>query len=100
MFYPFQLPAIHHYSSFLRLNGLWLKTSKLMLNMKWKAIVIMFIILSSLIPAYSINRYLLRMLRPKESLSRLFIYLLSSLLLVFVYTLVLVLLIKMIFPGA
>lgn len=68
--------------------------------MKWKAIVILLIILASLAPIYSINKYLQKILRPRESLGRLFSYLLSGMLLVFVYTLLLVFLIKWIFPGA
>ena len=68
--------------------------------MKWKAIVILLIILASLLPVYAINKYLQKILRPRESLARLFSYLLGGMLLVFVYTLLLVLLIKWIFPNA
>ncbi|TMI93418.1 MAG: hypothetical protein E6H06_11770 [Bacteroidetes bacterium] len=68
--------------------------------MKWKAIVILLIILASLVPVYAINKYLQKILRPRESLARLFSYLLGGMLLVFVYTLLLVLLIKWIFPNA
>ena len=68
--------------------------------MKWKAIVILLIILISLIPLYSINKYLQKFLRPRESLARLFSYLLSGMLLVFLYTMLLVLLIKWVLPSA
>jgi hypothetical protein len=68
--------------------------------MKWKALVILLIILASLIPLYSINKYLQNFLRPRESLARLFSYLLSGMLLVFLYTLLLVFLIKWMFPSA
>lgn len=68
--------------------------------MKWKAIVILFIILLSLVPIYSINKFLQKTLRPRESLTRLFSYLLGGMMLVLVYTLLLVLLIKWMFPGA
>ena len=68
--------------------------------MKWKAIVILLIILASLIPLYSINTSLQKFIRPRESLARLFSYLLSGMLLVFLYTLLLVLLIKWMFPNA
>jgi hypothetical protein len=68
--------------------------------MKWKAIVILLIILASLIPLYSINKYLQKFLRPRDSLARLFSYLLSGMLLVFLYTLFLVFLIKWMFPSA
>ncbi|HET9825296.1 MAG TPA: hypothetical protein VFP87_08180 [Chitinophagaceae bacterium] len=68
--------------------------------MKWKAITILFIILASLVPIYSINKYLQNILRPRESLARLFSYLLSGMILVFLYTLLLVFIIKWMFPNA
>jgi len=68
--------------------------------MKWKAVVILLIILVSLIPAYSINKYLQKTLRPGESLSKLLFYLLTSMLLVFIYSFLLVFIIKSIFPKA
>lgn len=68
--------------------------------MKWKAIVILLMILVSLIPVYSLNKHLQKILRPRESLARLFSYLISGMLLVFLYTLFLVFLIKWIFPNA
>jgi hypothetical protein len=69
-------------------------------KMKWKAIVILLIILVSLLPAYFINKYLLKVLRPRQSLGKLLVYLLSSLLLVFIYTFLIVFIIKWIFPNA
>lgn len=68
--------------------------------MKWKAIVILLMILVSLIPVYSLNKYLQKILRPRESLARLFSYLISGMLLVFLYTLFLVFVIRWIFPNA
>jgi len=68
--------------------------------MKWKAIVILLIILASLLPLYSINKSLQKFIRPRESLARLFSYLLSGMLLVFLYTMLLVFLIKWMFPSA
>jgi len=68
--------------------------------MRWKAIVILVIILVSLIPAYSLNRYLQKIIRPRESLGRLFLYMFSGMLLVFIFTFILVFLIKMLFPDA
>lgn len=68
--------------------------------MKWKAIAILFIILFSLIPAFSLNQWLQKKIRPKESLGRLFLYLFSGMLTVFVFVLVLVLLIRVVFPGS
>jgi hypothetical protein len=68
--------------------------------MKGKAIVILLLILASLIPAYLLNKYLQKIIRPRESLGRLFFYLLNGMLLVFVYTLLLVFVIKLLFPSA
>ena len=68
--------------------------------MKWKAVIILLIIIVSLIPVYSINKYLQKILQPRKSLARLLLYLLSGMLLVFLYTLLLVLVIKGIFPKA
>jgi hypothetical protein len=68
--------------------------------MKLKALAILFIILFSLIPVYLFNKYLQKIIKPRESLARLFLYLFSGFLLVFVYTFLVVLVIKKLFPGA
>jgi hypothetical protein len=68
--------------------------------MKTRAILILLIILISLLPAFALNRYLQKSLRPRQSAGRLFTYLVSAMLLVFLYTLLLVLLITWIFPNA
>ncbi|MBL7739599.1 MAG: hypothetical protein JNK14_10290 [Chitinophagaceae bacterium] len=68
--------------------------------MKWKAFVILAIILLSLIPVYVANKYLQKAIRPRETLSRLFIYLLSGFVLIFGYTFLVVFIIKSLFPGA
>jgi uncharacterized membrane protein YidH (DUF202 family) len=68
--------------------------------MKVKSILILLIIIISLIPAWSLNRYLQRIMEPRTSLSRLFFYLLSAMVLVFLYTTLLVLFIKWMFPNA
>jgi hypothetical protein len=68
--------------------------------MRWKAIVILLIILISLIPLYSINKYLQRIINPRNSIGQLFLYMLSGMLLVFGYTFLLVLFIKWLYPSA
>jgi len=68
--------------------------------MKWKALIILLLILGSLIPAYLLNKFLQKIIKPRQSLSRLLLYLLSGMLLVFFYTLLLVFIIKLIFPSA
>jgi hypothetical protein len=68
--------------------------------MKLKALAILVIILVSLIPVYSLNWYLQKIIKPKESMARLFLYLLSVFLLVFAYTFLVVLVIRKLFPVA
>jgi len=47
---------------------------------------ILFWILIAIIPAYFLNKFLLKVLRPKESPGRFFLYLLTCLALAFAYT--------------
>jgi hypothetical protein len=68
--------------------------------MKLKALAILFIILASLIPVYLFNRYLQKKIRPRASMGRLFLYMLSGFLLVFAYTFIVVFVIKKLFPDA
>ncbi len=60
----------------------------------------MAILLVSLLPLYVLHRYLTRVLRPRESLRRFGAWAGIMLLLVFVYTFLLVLLVKLLIPGA
>jgi hypothetical protein len=68
--------------------------------MKWKAIIIVLIILVSLIPVYYLIKYFQKVIQPRKSFARLMLYLFSGFALVFVYTFLIVLAIKKIFPGA
>ncbi|MCZ2460262.1 MAG: hypothetical protein LC128_11650 [Chitinophagales bacterium] len=68
--------------------------------MKWKAILILFLILISLIPVYWLNKYSQKIIQPQKSLARLLLYLFSGVAFVFLYTFLLVLAIKMMFRGA
>jgi hypothetical protein len=68
--------------------------------MKSKSLLILLIILVSLVPVYFFNKYLLKIIRPKESFGRLFLYFLSGLVLAFSYTFLIVLMIKRLFPVA
>jgi len=67
--------------------------------MKARALAILGIIIVSLIPVYLFNKYLLRTIRPKESGGRLLLYMISGFLLVFVYSFLVVLVIRKLFPG-
>ncbi len=68
--------------------------------MKLKALAILAIIIFSLIPLYLLYKYLQKKTRPKESMSRLLLYLFAGFALVFIYTFLIVFIIKKIFPGA
>lgn len=68
--------------------------------MKWKAFLILFIILISLFPVYLLNKYFQKILQPRKSFGRLMLYLFSGFALVFIYTFLIVFVIKKIFPGA
>jgi hypothetical protein len=68
--------------------------------LQWKTILVLFFILLALIPAYILNQFLQKVIRPRESLGRLFLYLISGVLTVFVFVAVLVFLIKLLFPEA
>jgi hypothetical protein len=68
--------------------------------MKLKALVILLIIIVSLFPVYLFNKFLQKIIRPKASLGRLFLYLFSGFTMVFVYTFLIVYIIKKLFPAA
>jgi hypothetical protein len=66
--------------------------------MKLRSLAILLLLLLSLIPAYYITQRLREFLQPRRSLGRLFLFLLTSLALVLIYTLLLVWLIVKLFP--
>lgn len=68
--------------------------------MKGKATIILLIIIVSLVPLYLLNKYLEKIIKPKESFGKLFLYLFAMLVLIFGYTFLLVFTIKKIYPEA
>jgi len=66
--------------------------------MKLRSLIILLILLLSLLPAYYLNRYLQRVLRPRESAGRLFLFLLANFVFVIVYTVLIVGVIIRVFP--
>jgi len=68
--------------------------------MKLKALVILAIIIGSLLPVYLFNKYLQKIIMPRESIARLFLYIIAGLVLIFIYSFLLVFIIKKLFPGA
>jgi hypothetical protein len=58
--------------------------------MKLRSLLIFLIVLLSLMPVYYINRLLQKMLMPRESAGRLFLFFLANFLLVIIYTILIV----------
>ena len=67
--------------------------------MRLKPLVILFLILLSLIPIYSINQILQKIIQPRKSFLGLMLYMVTGLALVFVYTFLLVFFIEKFFPA-
>jgi hypothetical protein len=57
------------------------------------------ILLALLLPAYYFTKYLQRIIRPRESAGRLFLYFLANFMLVVIYTTLLVGLVVNLFPA-
>lgn len=68
--------------------------------MKQPSSVLFVVTLISVIPAYYLNRYLQKVIQPRQSFTRLMVYLLSGLALVFVYTFLIVKVILWLFPPS
>ncbi|MEO7983150.1 MAG: hypothetical protein ABI688_03605 [Bacteroidota bacterium] len=68
--------------------------------MKFKALIILLIIIFSLLPLYALYKYLLKRLRPRESMTRFLCWLLANLILIFASTFLVVFVIRLLFPGA
>jgi hypothetical protein len=58
--------------------------------MKFRSLLILFILVLALIPVYYLNRWLQRVLRPRDSAGRFFLFLIANFLLVIVYTVLIV----------
>jgi hypothetical protein len=67
---------------------------------KMKAIAILLIIIVSLLPVYLLYKWLELKMRPKESLGRFLLFMITVLAIIFSYTFLVVLLIHLVFPGA
>jgi hypothetical protein len=66
--------------------------------MKLRSLLILLMVGLALIPAYSLNRYLLKVIRPRDAAARFFLYILLNFVLVIVYTILVVGIILSIFP--
>jgi hypothetical protein len=58
--------------------------------MRGRSLIILLILVGSLVPAYYFNRYLQRVLKPRESAGRLFLFILANFVFIIVYTIMLV----------
>ena len=58
--------------------------------MKYRSLLILLILVLALIPVYYLNRWLQRVVRPRDSAGRFFLFLIANFLLVIVYTVLIV----------
>jgi len=66
--------------------------------MKLRSLLILLVLVVSMAPVYFFNRWLQRVVRPRENVGRLFIFMLANFVIVLVYTMVVVGMIVRIFP--
>jgi hypothetical protein len=67
--------------------------------MKGRALLIFLIVLAALVPLYYINRALLRVIRPRDTAGRFFLFLFANFLLIVVYTMTVVAIVVRLFPA-
>jgi hypothetical protein len=65
---------------------------------KFRSLLILLIIALALIPVYYFNRWLQRVLRPKDSAGRFFLFLFVNFLMIVVYTVLMVGVVLRVFP--
>lgn len=65
---------------------------------RMQRVLVMVFILLSLVPAYYLNAWLQKVIRPRQSFGRFMLYLVVSLALVFAYTFLVVTIISWVFP--
>jgi hypothetical protein len=68
--------------------------------MNYRSLLILFLLLLGIVPARTLNRKLMSLIRPRESLFRLLVYMVSALVFVFIYTFAIVWFIGYLFPPA
>ena len=66
--------------------------------MRVRSLIILLVLVTAMVPVYYLNRWLNRVMRPRESAGRFFLFLFANFVLVIVYTLFVVGLIVRIFP--
>jgi hypothetical protein len=66
--------------------------------MKVRALLILLMLVVAMVPVYFFNRWLQRVMRPRENVGRLFLFMLANFVMVVVYTMLVVGMIVRIFP--
>jgi len=66
--------------------------------MKVRALLILLMLVVAMAPVYFFNRWLQRVMRPRENVGRLFLFMLANFVMVVVYTMLVVGMIVRIFP--
>ena len=66
--------------------------------MKARALLILLVLVVAMAPVYFFNRWLQRMIKPRENVGRLFIFVLANFVIVVVYTMLVVGIIVRVFP--
>jgi hypothetical protein len=66
--------------------------------MRARAVPILLVVLAAMVPLYYVNRWMKRVMRPRENAARLFIFLIANFVLIVVYTMLVVGMIVRIFP--
>lgn len=66
--------------------------------MKLRSLLILLVVLAAMVPLYFLNRWMSRMMRPRENVGRLFLFLMANFVLIIAYTMLVVGVIVRIFP--
>jgi hypothetical protein len=66
--------------------------------MKLRAILILLVLVLAMVPIYFINRWMRKVMNPRENAGRLFLFILTNFVLIIVYTMLVVGVIVRIFP--
>ena len=66
--------------------------------MKVRSLLILLVLISAVVPVYFLNRWMQRVLRPRDSAARLFLFIFGVFVLIIIYTILIVALIARIFP--
>jgi hypothetical protein len=66
--------------------------------MKVRALLILLVLVATMVPLYYLNRWMKRVIRPRENAGRLFIFLIANFVMIVVYTMLVVGMIVRIFP--